>query len=172
MSRDMNQLNPNFKDKAKLLLSTLEKEGINMRPFFTIRDLPTQARLYRQSRTGSEIRAKIRWLEQEGAFMLADVLNRVGPCHGKWATNCLPGYSWHNWGEAMDCFLVNPDGTANWDNNAMGYEHYAGFAEDLDLTSGHRWKSRDSVHVQLRGHSSPRMTPSEVSDLMTKIWQS
>ena len=43
------------------------------------------------------------WPAQKANF-LASVLDGVGPQHGPHVTNALPGLSWHQWGEAVDCF--------------------------------------------------------------------
>jgi hypothetical protein len=41
---------------------------------------------------------------------------RAGPSDGPWATNALPGQSWHQYGEAVDCFLVDAQGHAVWES--------------------------------------------------------
>ena len=88
-------------------------------------------------------------------------LESVGPQNGAHVTNAPPGYSWHQWGEAMDCFwLVN--GNAEWStrkkiNGNNGYRVYADIAVSLDLNAGGFWRSfKDWPHIQLRQHSSPK----------------
>ncbi len=53
-----------------------------MRHYFTLRTPEEQARLWRQSRTGHEIEAKIQELEDAGARYLAGVIRGVGPQNG------------------------------------------------------------------------------------------
>jgi hypothetical protein len=131
-----------------------------MRPFFTLRTAEEQARLWRQSRTGQQIEAKIRELEDGGAPYLARVIRDVGPQNGPKVTNALPGLSWHQWGEAMDCFWV-VDGAAEWSarrklDGLNGYAVYADEAEALGLTAGGHWRSfKDWPHVQLSPEANP-----------------
>ena len=147
--RNILVLNKVFRDKVEELISKCAVDGTYMVPFETVRTPAQQARLWRQSRSTAEIRQEIHKFMNEGAMWLAEVLDKVGPQYGRWVTNALPGFSWHQWGEAIDCFSLR-DGKANWDANHMDYNIYARDAEQLKLVPGHYWKCRDSVHVQLR----------------------
>lgn len=75
-------------------------------------------------------------------------------------TNAPPGYSWHQWGEAVDSFWV-VGGTAEWSSakkieGVNGYQVYAEEASNLGLDAGGLWKSlKDWPHVQLRPAGSP-----------------
>jgi peptidoglycan LD-endopeptidase CwlK len=75
-------------------------------------------------------------------------------------TNALPGLSWHQWGEALDCFWV-VDGAAEWStrrlvNGLNGYHVYADEAKRLELTAGGFFRSlKDWPHVQLDKAGSP-----------------
>jgi len=61
------------------------------------------------------------------------------------STKALPGNSWHQWGEAVDCDPVHNRGI------------YGEEARRLGLTCGDRWAGlHDPRHVQLRPESSPR----------------
>lgn len=146
--RDLNALDPEFKTAVKLVLARCETRGFIFRPFYTLRSPWKQARLWRQSRPTAEIQTAIQKLKQEGAPFLAHVLKAVGPQVGRWATNALPGQSWHQWGLAVDCFLATPNGRAIWSSEHLGYKVYADEAENLGLTAGYNWKRRDAVHVQ------------------------
>lgn len=146
--RDPDLLDPNFKDMAKLVIARCAADGYTMRPFFTLRSVWKQARLWRQSRPTAEIQRAIQKLRQEGAPFLSEVLKSVGPQVGRWATNALPGQSWHQWGLAVDCFLATPQGRAIWSSGHPGYKVYAEHAVELGLTAGYNWKRQDSVHVQ------------------------
>lgn len=151
---------PEFKENVLKVISLCREQGIEMRPFCAVRDPFSQARLWRQSRTIEEISLKIKDLKKNGADFLAYCLDSVGPQHGKLATNALPGFSWHQWGEAVDCMWV-VDGKAQWSvqkkvDGLNGYRHYAEIAAGLGLTPGGTWKRfKDWPHVQLRIDSSP-----------------
>lgn len=160
MSANLQQLVPEFTVKVQELLENCAQRGVIMRPYFTIRDPFTQAKFWRQSRSTEEIRQKIGELKREGADFLAYCLETVGPQNGDPVTNALPGLSWHQWGEAVDCMWL-VDNQAQWDPGKQiggqnGYAVYAEEAVKLGLTAGGLWKSiKDWPHVQLRPADSP-----------------
>lgn len=152
MSRELSYLAGEFRVLCEKLIAECAAVGVTMVPFFTLRDPYTQARLWRQSRSRAEVEAAISDLKREGATYLAHCLESVGPQHGKWATNALPGYSWHQWGRALDCFWL-VDGKAEWSDrkggDRNGYRVYAEIAKRIGLTPGGYWKrSKDWPHVQ------------------------
>ncbi len=160
MSRDLNDLVPEFRTRVETLLAACDAAGYPMRPFFTLRTPFEQGALWRQSRTGQEVRGKIAELRGNGAEFLAHCIESVGPQSGRHVTNAIPGMSWHQWGEAVDCFWL-VDGQAEWStrrkiNNLNGYGNYADQAVTLDLDPGGHWRSfRDWPHVQFRGDANP-----------------
>lgn len=157
MSRDMNDLAPGFKVKVGQLLDKCEKSGYLLKPFFTLRSPLEQAKLWRQSRCTSTIKQEIQRLKNQGGTFLAECIEVAGPQNGRWATNALPGYSWHNYGSAIDCYLVNADGGANWNASDRGYAIYAEEATRLGMRAGYFFKQRDAVHVQLSVEEVPNV---------------
>lgn len=149
----LSQLTPDFRKQLETLLANCESRGIEMIPYFTLRDVRTQAKLYRQSRSFEEIKKAHEFLLSVGAEYLANVLMEVGAQNGKWATNALPGFSWHQHKLAVDCYWKLND-RANWSvsfknsNGLNGYQVYAEEAKKLGLVSGYYWRHKDSVHVQ------------------------
>ena len=106
---------------------------------------------------------KIVAFEAEESGFLAHCLRSVGPQHGEHVTDAPPGFSWHQWGEALDCFwLLN--GKAEWSTKKLvgglnGYHVYAEAAVSLGLTAGGFWKTiKDWPHVQLRSDRNPTTT--------------
>ncbi len=150
MDRNIESLNPEFRDIIKTVLANLKDQGHILKPFFTLRTPEEQAKYWRQSRTTAQITTAIEMLESEGAYYLADALNGVGPQYGRWATNALPGQSWHNHGKAIDCYVIDEKntGSAIWRSDHDGYKAYAEESVKFGLTSGYYWQRRDSVHVQ------------------------
>lgn len=151
----LDQINPELKQKVQTLLERCASLGVVMRATGGLRDPFEQARLWRQSRPTSVVEAKIAELMHNGAPFLAECFRQVGPQNGSHATNAIPGVSWHQWGEAVDCaWIVN--GTVEWSlerlvNGVNGYRVYAREAENLGLTAGGHWVSfKDWPHVQLR----------------------
>lgn len=160
MSRDLSLLEPEFRGDVEGVLGECEGLGVTMRPFFTLRDPFEQARLWRQSRPIMQIMAKVAELEAAGAEFLAHVLVVVGPQFGRHVTNAIPGLSWHQWGEAVDCFWL-VDGEAEWSTRKKrpiadgrevnGYRLYGELAVEAGLTSGGFWTSlKDWPHLQKR----------------------
>lgn len=160
MSRDLQALITPFKDKIEELLSSCMNSGYTMRPYFTKRDPLEQARLWRQSRSREEIVEKLRWLNQNNAVFIAHCIESVGPQYGSHVTNAIPGLSWHQWGEAVDCFWLL-EGRAEWSTRKQvgsinGYHNYADLARQSGLTAGGHWRSfKDWPHVQYRPESNP-----------------
>lgn len=171
MSRSLEDLNSEFRLKAQGVLADCFEAGYEFRPFFTLRDPWEQARLWRQSRSRETVEAKCHELRGNGAPFLAAILFEVGPQNGRWATNAIPGYSWHQWGEAMDCFLLE-NGDAMWDAGHNGYIMYATMARQRDLTCGRQWIHHpDPVHIQARPDSVRKCkTMVEVEIEMLKQW--
>ena len=160
MAADLELIAPELKDKVEQLIASCAARGLVMRPSAGLRDPFEQGRLWRQSRAIEEIQAAVQRLQQAGAAFLAHCIESVGPQHGDPVTNALPGYSWHQWGEAVDCFWLL-DGKAEWSTTKKvdglnGYRVYADQAETLGLVAGGHWpRFKDWPHVQLRPDSSP-----------------
>ena len=161
MTVDLNMLTPDFKTKVlQLLAQCKNKEGIEMHPNEGVRDPFKQAIYWRQSRSGSEIQAKINELKAQGAPFLAHCIESVGPQNGPHVTNSIPGLSWHQFGEALDCFWVVND-KAEWSttkliNGKNGFRVYAKLASITGLDAGGLWTSlKDWPHVQLSKAANP-----------------
>lgn len=173
MAANLDLLIPDMRNKVDLLLASCMTRGVEMRPNCTLRDPFEQARLWRQSRSIYKINQYVKELTNSGAHFLAYCITSVGPQHGDPVTQCPPGYSWHQWGEALDCFWVvnNNDewSTLKLINGVNGYRVYAEEAEKLGLTAGGHWNSfKDWPHVQLRksANASSVMSLREINDEM------
>lgn len=159
MAADLDKLDPALKTKVLELIKRCQKRGVDMRPSNGLRDPFEQARLWRQSRSAEEITLKIQQFETAGASFLAECIRSVGPQHGPHVTNTPPGISWHQWGEALDCFWL-VDSKAEWStqkliNGVNGYKIYAEEAKNVGLDAGGLWKKfKDWPHVQLRAAAS------------------
>jgi hypothetical protein len=160
-SRRIEDLIPEYQPRALTLLEKCQARGIEMQPYNTLRSPFEQAKLWRQSRSKQKVHAKIAQLRSLGADFLAFCLESVGPQPtGPPVTDAPPGLSWHQWGEAMDCFwLVNGDdewSTERKVNGLNGYRVYAEEAKQMGLTPGGLWQNfKDWPHVQLKPQGSP-----------------
>ena len=166
-------LDPAFLDKLHTLLTACSDQGVEMRPYFGIRTPVEQAKLWRQSRTSEQVKAKIAELKAGGAPYLAACIEKAGPQSGPPVTNAIPGLSWHQWGEAVDAAWII-DGKTEWSTQKKidginGYAVYAAQAQIQGLNSGGLWRSlKDWPHVQLRSAGSPLkiMSLAEVDQTM------
>jgi peptidoglycan LD-endopeptidase CwlK len=173
MSVDLNTLNPQFKDKVLQLLDACKAAGYEMVPTEGIRTPSEQGELWRQSRSAKEVEQEINNLKDHNCNFLAQCIENAGPHTGGDVTNAIPGLSWHQWGEAVDCvWIVN--GKENWSttelvNGKNGYAVYADLAGKFGLTAGGHWKSlKDWPHVQLPSAPSPSGVYSlqQINDIM------
>jgi peptidoglycan L-alanyl-D-glutamate endopeptidase CwlK len=177
MAADMNLLTTEFNAVAMKLVDNCLKKGINMIPYETLRSPFVQAKYWRQSRNITEIDSAISTFKKEGASFLAYCLEYVGPQRGPKVTNALPGFSWHQWGEALDCYW-ELNGKTIWDpvttfNGVNGYEVYATEAKKLHLDAGLFWKTlKDPPHVQYQKYGSPSEIYSlqEINDTMHETY--
>lgn len=160
MSINFELLDQEFADQIQQLLEKAKEQGYEMRPYTGVRTPFEQAKLWRQSRSVEQITKQIALFKQNNAHFLAHCLESVGPQNGDHVTNALPGFSWHQWGEAVDCFwLVNEE--AVWSsskkiNGKNGYAVYAEIGDQLKLTPGGYFTSlKDWPHMQKRKGGSP-----------------
>jgi peptidoglycan L-alanyl-D-glutamate endopeptidase CwlK len=152
-------LDPAFRETLKKTLAHCATRGVTMVPYFGVRTPFQQGALWRQSRSVDQVHGKIADLKEKGATFLAHCIESVGPQHGPPVTNAIPGYSWHQWGEAMDCYWLH-NGEAQWSPDVLGikngYRIYADQASKDGLTAGGYWQSiKDWPHVQQRAAGSP-----------------
>ncbi|HEY0071506.1 MAG TPA: M15 family metallopeptidase [Chloroflexia bacterium] len=150
---------PEFRAKAEILIQNCADLGIEMRPNEGVRTPFRQARYWRQSRSWQTVHNEIVRLKNAGADYLAYCIEAVGPQFGKVGahiTMAIPGYSFHQWGEALDCYWI-VNGAAEWSTTKKvggknGFQVYANEAKKLGLTAGGLWAGsfKDWPHVQLR----------------------
>jgi peptidoglycan LD-endopeptidase CwlK len=122
-------------------------QGYPLVPYFGLRTLSQQNRLYRQSRPLSTIQDKIKELRDKHAPYLADQLAHTPPCKAGYVTNSVGGLSWHNWGLAVDCYLKIGN-TPVWSDHP-GYTAFGEAVTRRKLKWGGTFKRlRDVGHVQ------------------------
>ncbi len=169
MSRDLKKLDGDFETKVISLLNACAVRGVSMRAFYTERSPWSQARIWRSTRSANEILQAVQRLKTNRALFIAEVVLEVGPQYSPPSarghlTNALPGVSWHQWGEAIDCFWLY-QGRAEWsvktqhpltgNKEGNGYQVYADEALELGLLSAGLAWGWDWMHVQARNSSSP-----------------
>lgn len=166
-SRDLKDLVAAASDKALIVQQACrEAGGFDLLIYCTLRSLEEQARLYRQSRSRSEINAKMDKLSSRGFDYLARIIESVGPCYGRHVTNAAPGESWHNYGEAWDAVPLI-DGKPAW-NYLQAKAHWDAYGEAV-RQAGMNWAGdwtgfREYPHAQLKPGGNPLKTmgPEEI----------
>lgn len=159
-SNIIKSLNPEFGAKIIELLEILKSKNIIMVPYYGLRSVKNQATLWCRGRNLNEINEQIQFLKITGFINCADLLkkerdvlydplNKENVSNYDIVTKALPGASWHNYGEAIDCFLKdNETNIPIWDSNDERYEVYANTAQTLGLTAGYYFRMKDAVHIQ------------------------
>lgn len=176
-------LDKEFGDMVKSLLSKCHEQGVVMVPYDGLRSPGLQARFWMQGRSAEEINKAIHKLKKENALYLASCLenNYVLSPEKSLVTNALPGCSWHQWGEALDCYWLYND-TKIWDISIVdiqtgisGYEVYGREARAAGINAGFFWQNlKDATHIQKQQLSSPLELYSyqEINEIMKEFYSS
>ena len=157
-------LDPMFSSLLTRMITSMENLGHTVNPYYGIRTLKEQAKIWRRSRTTAEVVALCDQLKSAGANYSLSVLQGVGPQPmGPWGTDTYM-YSYHLLGRACDMFV---DG-----DEAGGdvYDILAVEAIRVGLTPGRNFGHKDSGHVQLgRNELSKTYTLIEMDKILEKF---
>jgi peptidoglycan LD-endopeptidase CwlK len=114
----INKLHPSIRSLARELVAKAQAEGIFLRVTSGMRTYEEQAKLYAKGRT------------------------EPGPI----VTNAKPGYSYHNFGLALDVVPIE-NGAANW--NSSHWNRIGQIGKSLGFDWGGDWKSfKDKPHFE------------------------
>jgi peptidoglycan LD-endopeptidase CwlK len=92
------------------------------------------------------------WDEQAAIY----AQGRTAP--GKIVTQAQPGFSWHNFGLAVDCVPMTPLGP-DWDSSHPAWSKMVAAGNGVGLSSGAMWRTfKDWPHFQLQ---SLPLTPTD-----------
>lgn len=154
LDNGLESLIPEMHERVSRLIKACKAKNLKVVPFATRRGPKIQGKLWCQSRSYFEVLAMRNILEGAHAKVLASFLRTEWVSTGRWATNLLPGQSWHQWGEACDCF-IEVGGKSTWTDGRYS-ELYGKLALDQGLEAGALWPGRkDFYHVQLRKEQTP-----------------
>jgi len=148
--RDPSRLVPEFWTRYQQALAQVARQGVNMKPYYMERSIFEQARLWRQSRSSSEVRNRIAHLENKGAKFMAHALNVVGSQpgtagrHVTWVT-----LGWHQFGEACDAFW-QVGGKAIWSTSRGGAQNGYRMFRTVCKSIGLVHLRGDFPHIQYR----------------------
>lgn len=139
---------PIFSVRVSALLGALAAEGFELEVVQGLRSWNEQQAIYDKGRTAP------------GEPCTHNGVKRaVGSCSmhpfGATVTPCLPGYSWHNYGLAVDCAPDNPaipGYQADWNEANPGWKRFADLAKSQGFTVGAQFRTRpDLPHIELTG---------------------
>ena len=140
MSRDIELLEPEVRDRCKTFLRLCADQGIQVMVVQTLRTPEEQMLLYQKGRTRPG---------EPCHHILPPKIRPVGTCSnhpmGATVTNLLPGKSLHERGLAFD-FCFGPP--VSWEGP---WERAGEIGESVGLKWGGRWKSPDRPHLEYRG---------------------
>jgi peptidoglycan L-alanyl-D-glutamate endopeptidase CwlK len=86
------------------------------------------------------------WEEQDALY----AKGRTAP--GPVVTNCPGGYSWHNFGMAVDLAPFDAESQPDWNIEHPAWGRMVSIATGLGMVSGSQWKTfKDWPHFQLTG---------------------
>lgn len=162
MAAELSILIPEFRKKLIEAITACKARKVRIEVLKTIVTPTEQASLWQQGRTKTDAGLKILALENANAPYLADCFRRSQPQETKLVTDQLPGFSWHQWGEAASVIWVDGTGRLNWSNTKIceainGYHVLAEEAEKLGLVSASRYGDgfNEWSTVQFRPFKSP-----------------
>lgn len=138
-----------MRQKAQWFLESCREVGISIIISCTFRTLQEQAILFRRSKSGHQVEAKIQQFLKNGYESLAMALREVGPqVTGPRLTSAAPGESPHNYGLAFDFYPLIGGKLAK--ETAVEWKACGQIASNLGLEWGGSWSKRniDRPHVQ------------------------
>lgn len=167
MSSELSLLIPAFRKEIIALIAACKARSVVIEPLVTIVSPTEQGSKWQQGRTPTDAELKVMALDKANAHFLASCIRDTKARETRLVTDALPGFSWHQWGEAVTFVWVDSIGKLNWSIKTIdrqtkenGYMVLAEEAKKLGLTHGslfldldHNWGT-----VQLR----PEATPAKV----------
>ena len=156
-SRDTKDLTSELQTKAIKVIEYCNSRGVDLLVYCTLRTLEEQAKLYRQSRSWTEVRNKLIKFRERGLGFLADILFSIGPCNGPYVTDAAPGESWHNYREAWDAVpLVGGKPLWGYKGSEKEWNIYGEGIRSVNMNWAGDWVSFiEYPHAQLRSSSNP-----------------
>ncbi len=148
--KDPTRLQPEFWAAYQRALAAAAARGVTMVPYCMERSIYQQARLWRQSRSGWEVRQRISLLESKGAPFMASALHDVGPQsgdagrHTTWVT-----LGWHQFGEAVDAYWALGN-KASWSTKTGGANNGYRVFRQACRDQGLQHLRGDWPHIQFR----------------------
>ena len=165
VASELSFLIPEFRTKLKDLLEACRARGVRIEVLTTLTTPLEQASLWRQGRTPAEIEMKALALDNANAKYLANCIRSGKTQATNIVTQDLPGFSWHQWAEAVTCVWVDTNNKLVWSaewidkvNQHNGYIVLAEEAAKVGLVNRSVFDARNIENwhvVQYRKEKSP-----------------
>ena len=149
-------LDEGFKRKIELLREKCAEAGIGIRFKRGFVNVFEHAELWRSCHNSSEIDVAIAELQRKGCQFLAATMMHSHAMHLNQNLKRCPGFSWHNFGKAIDVEIVDRTGKKlHHDLREPLFCMFMDIAEDCDLHMNHDACDFDGFHLQSEKESSP-----------------
>lgn len=91
---------------------------------------------------------------------------------GNIVTKTIAGYSWHNYGHAVDIVYKDSHGNWTWDKTPEQWEELGKIGEMFGMSWGGRWKMRDMPHFELHCKVSIAVARNiALNEGIEKVWE-
>lgn len=107
MATELSLLIPEFRKKLVEAIEATKNRGFNIEVLTTLITPLQQAAYWKQGRSATDAELKSLALANGGARYLADCMTKAVPKETNLVTEDLPGFSWHQWGEAASVVWVD-----------------------------------------------------------------
>jgi hypothetical protein len=132
MASEISLLIPQFRKQLICALDAAKSQGLQIEVLTTIITPLEQAALWKQGRSRIDAELKVMALKDAKAPYLAECLQKAVAQETNIVTNLLPGYSWHQWGEAALLIWVDKQKIV-FDTRGAGYRKFAEILKEFSL---------------------------------------
>ena len=148
MATEISLLIPDFRKQLIRSLDAAKEKGLHFEVLTTVIPPMEQAALWKQGRTRTDAELKALALEHANAPFLAECIKKAVPQATNLETNLLPGYSWHQWGEAAQFIYVDGMGKIHWSvrenlGRVNGYREFAKILAEFSIHCGSEFEDSD-----------------------------
>ena len=129
---------PDFRKQLVRSIEAAKNKKLQIEVLVTVLTPMEQAALWKQGRTKTDAELKAMALDHAGAPYLAECIRKAIPTGTNITTDDLPGYSWHQWGEAAQMIWIDGAHKVNWSTSVVygsgnGYKTFAKILNEFSI---------------------------------------